>query len=210
MRIPKQNMPGCALILDEYLVQEAYDIRSAHGNPPHDEVWEGLLILKPLPDNQHQSILARIQMPIMDCCSDDKVRFGVNITDRHPDWLYNFRCPDFVIYKRENPAVCHDMYWLGGPDFLIEVIMPNDLSRDKLPFYAKVSTREVLIVDRDPWTLELYHLQDGVLELAGQSNLTDPAVLTSRVLPLTFQLLQASPRPIIHMAHTSNGQTWTA
>ena len=143
MRIPKQNMPGCALILDEYLVQEAYGIRSAHGNPPHDEVWEGLLILKPLPDNQHQSILARIQMPIMDCCSDDKVRFGVNITDRHPDWLFNFRCPDFVIYKRENPAVCHDMYWLGGPDFLIEVIMPNDLSRDKLPFYAKVGTREV-------------------------------------------------------------------
>ena len=40
--------------------------------------------------------------------------------------------------------------------------------------------------------------------------LTNPAVLASRVLPLTFQLRDATPRPIIHIVHTATGQTWTA
>ena len=33
------------------------------------------------------------------------------------------------------------------------------MSREKLDFYAKVGTREVLILDRDPWSLELYALR---------------------------------------------------
>ena len=139
-----------------------------------------------------------------------KARAGVNVTDRHADWMDNFRGPDVVLYLPENPAINYGSHWQGGPDFLVEIISPGDLAWDKLEFYAKVGTREVLIVDRDPWALELYHLQDGVLELVGQSNLANPAVLASRVLPLTFQLREASPRPLIHIAHTSDGRTWTA
>src|SRR5437870_1624529 len=120
--------------------------------------------------------------------------------------MENFRGPDIVLYLPNNPATNHDTHWLGGPDFLVEIISPGDLAWDKLDFYAKVNTREVLIVDRDPWALELYQLRSGKMKLAGRSDLANPAVLPSSVLPLTFQLRPGSPRPVIHVAHTSNGQ----
>jgi hypothetical protein len=83
-------------------------------------------------------------------------------------------------------------------------------SRLKHDFYAKVNTREVLIVNRDPWAVELYRLQNGKLVLVGTSDATTSAVLTSSVLPLTFQLRPGTPRPTILVTHTSTAQTWTA
>jgi Uma2 family endonuclease len=134
----------------------------------------------------------------------------VNVTDRHPDGMENHRCPDVVLYLSANPATNYGTHWLGGPDFLVEIISEGDLAWDKLPFYAKVNTREVLIVDRDPWALELYRLAAGVLQPAGRSDLANPSVLASGVLPLTFQLQAGTPRPAIHIAHTATGQMWTA
>ena len=80
----------------------------------------------------------------------------------------------------------------------------------KLEFYAEVGTRELLIVDREPWSLELFQLKRGRLQSAGNLVLPRAAVLTSCVLPLTFQLQKSRPRPIIQMVHTGTGQTWTA
>ena len=124
--------------------------------------------------------------------------------------MENFRGPDVVLYLPGNPAINYGTHWLGGPDFLVEIISPGDLAWDKLEFYAKVNTREVMIVDREPWALELYQLRGGKLELAGRSDLASPAVLASSVVPLTFQLRAATPRPTIHLTQTETGQTWTA
>lgn len=209
MKIPGELLPGCALILDDYLVRKVYDIRSAHGNPPHDEVWEGFLILKPLPDNEHQEIQGELLFALADAGLRG-VRPGVNISDRNADWMGNFRCPDLVVYLGRTSAINRETHWEGGPDFLVEILMRNDLSRDKLDFYAKVNTREVLIVDRDPWALELYQHASGQLQLAGRSDLADPAVLASSVLPLTFQLQPGESRPLLIIADSESGQRWTA
>ncbi|MCH7988662.1 MAG: Uma2 family endonuclease [Planctomycetes bacterium] len=103
----------------------------------------------------------------------------------------------------------NDTHWYGGPDFAVEIISPNDRAREKLEFYAKVNTRELLIVDRDPWALELYRLQDKKLVLAGKSTLDDAAVLSSEVVPLSWQLVAGDKRPKIEVTHADGKQSWT-
>ena len=101
-------------------------------------------------------------------------------------------------------------YWLGGPDFAVEVISRHDRSRKKFDFYAKVGVRELLLVDRKPWALELYRLQDGKLALVGKSDLDHPEILASEVLPLSFRLVAGNPRPRIEVAHADGIQRWSA
>ena len=81
-------------------------------------------------------------------------------------------------------------------------------AREKLEFYAKVNTRELLIVDRDPWALELYRLQDKKLVLTAKSTLDDSAVLSSEVVPLSWQLIPGEKRPKIEVTHTDCEQSW--
>jgi hypothetical protein len=89
-------------------------------------------------------------------------------------------------------------------------VSPGEDPRQKNEFYAKVGTREVLIVDRDPWSVELYQLRSGKLVLAGTSNAANPVVLTSGVLPLTFEVRPGTPRPTILITHTATGRILTA
>jgi Uma2 family endonuclease len=178
-----------------------------------DEVWDGVVVMPPLPNNEHQTIvmdLCAAFCAVVNRAGGDRVLPGANVSDRDADWLTNYREPDAVVYLATNPAVDRNTHWIGGPDLAVEVVSPGDQSRDKLDFYAKVSTREVLIVDRDPWRLELYQLAGGKFQLAGRSDVANPAVLASGVLPLTFQLQPGTPRPVIHTTHTATGQTWTA
>src|SRR5437899_2801748 len=113
--------------------------------------------------------------------------------------MENHRCPDVVVYLEGNPAVDCGTHWCGGPDFLTEIMSPGDPTREKLPFYASINTREVLIVDRDPWQLELCQLQSGNLVEVGRSSLAQPDVLTSSVLPVTLRMVAGTNRPQIEI-----------
>jgi Uma2 family endonuclease len=197
------------ILTDPDMERQARASRAGTDGEKWDEVWDGVLVMPTLPNDEHQEIVGNFLVPLI-TLKLGKARPGVNVTDRHPDWKENYRCPDVVVYLDNNPAINHGTHWLGGPDFLVEIISPGDLAWDKLEFYAEVSTREVLIVDRDPWALELYQLRSGKMKLAGRSDLANPSVLGSSVMPLTFQMKDGSPRPVIHIAHASNGQTWTA
>ena len=99
-------------------------------------------------------------------------------------------------------------FWRGAADLVIEITSPGDRTHEKLPFYSRLGVREVLIVNRQSWTLELYRHQAGGLEKAGQSAVDRPEVLTSGVLPLRFCLLPGKPRPQIEVTHVENGQRW--
>ena len=178
-----------------------------------DEVWDGVVVMPPLPNNEHQDIvmdLCHAFRSVVDRDGGDRVHPGANVSDRDADWLTNYREPDAVVYLASNPALDRNTHWIGGPDLAVEIVSPGEDPRAKFAFYAGINTREVLIVDRDPWALELYRLTAGVLQLAGRSDLANPAVLASGVLPLTFQLQPGAPRPVIHLTHTATGQTWTA
>ena len=115
--------------------------------------------------------------------------------------------PDVCLFRAGNPAEDRGTHWYGGPDFALEIVSPDDRSRDKLDFYAGVGTREVLILDRDPWRMELYQVSRGKMRLRG-TGAVGGGVVTSTVTPFTFQLVRSRPRPKIKITHSESGQEW--
>ena len=133
----------------------------------------------------------------------------MNASDRRLGWAKNYRNPDVVVYFADSPAVSHGTHWQGGPDFAVEVVSPGENVRAKFPFYAAVSTRELLVVLRDPWALELWRPVAGVMTLACR---TEPgqAACDSAVMPLWFALLPGVARPTLAMTGAPTGRVWTA
>jgi Uma2 family endonuclease len=198
------------LISDPNAVCRLIEDRRNRGIDQRDEVWDGVYVVLPNPDDEHQDVVGGLCVAMSQTVHEPglgKARPGVNISDRVDDWEFNYRVPDFVVFLNETSAVCHGSFWYGGPEFAIEIVSPNDCSREKLSFYASVGTRELLLIERDPWRLELYRLKNGELKLHGESSLEEPQPIGSDVLPLTWRLTPGEARPRIEVTH-GDGRQW--
>ena len=183
------------------------------GSDRFHECWEGVIVVPPMPNNEHYQLSLNIAYAfasVLDREGGDYVSPGGNVSDRGKGWEHNYRGPDVIVYLKGNPAINHDTHWEGGPDFAVEIISRGEDPDAKFDFYASIGTREVLIVDRKPWALELFRLKRGKLVSVGRSELPGSTLLKSSALPFTFQLLPAKPRPRIEMIHTATGQIWKA
>jgi Uma2 family endonuclease len=62
---------------------------------------------------------------------------------------------------------------------------------DKFDFYAKLSTKELLVVDRDRWRLTMYRLSAAQkLEQVGESRFgVETSPLVSSFFPIRFALI---------------------
>ncbi|MDB5306330.1 MAG: hypothetical protein JWO38_532 [Gemmataceae bacterium] len=199
------------LILDPVFEQIIKDDREKHGLDRWDEVWDGVLVVPPAPDNEQRRLVLEFAIAFVEATDrgrGDQVLPGANVSDREEGWTENYRIPDVLVRLAGGRAKDCGTHWVGGPDVAVEIPSPGEDPRQKLDFYSKVGTREVLIVEREPWAIELYQLVGGMLQPAGRSDLSNPAILASGVLPLTFQLRDESPRPTILVSHTATGQTW--
>src|SRR4029079_3300306 len=147
------------VVLDKDFEREIRAQRKAWGVDQHDEVWEGVYMMSPIADNEHQEIVAGLIVAFHTVIGQTglgQVFPGVNVSDRVKAWKKNFRAPDVVVVLKNSQAQSHATFWTGPIDFLVEVVSPGDRSRKKLPFYSKIGAREVLIIDRNPWRLTLY------------------------------------------------------
>ncbi len=202
------------LVLDPNMAQDYIRQRRASGNDRWDEVWEGVYVLIPNPNIEHQDIatsLAAIFKVVVDWTDGGRTFQGVNVSDQADDWTHNYRCPDVAVYRSGNPAIPRGASWQGGPDFAVEISSPPDRAREKLDFYARVGVTELLIVDRDPWALELYRRRGLEWDLVGASSPDTSEPIASVVLPLTFRLVPAESvaRPAIEVIHPGMSQAWT-
>ena len=199
------------LIHDPALEKDILAQRRAWGANRYDEVWEGVYVVSPMPNDNHQRMATRIAAVFQFALgweSRAEVRAGVNISDRRKGWKKNYRVPDVAVFLEGTKAENLETHWLGGPDFGVEITSPGDETREKIPFYEKVGTRELLIIDREPWALELYRRQDEKLVLVGKTTLEDPQVLQSGLLGLSFELVPEKPRPRIRIRHVKTGEEW--
>ena len=202
------------LIMEPLIERKLLDHRRACGGDKFDEVWDGIYVVMPFVNSQHQEIVARISTAFCNSLAgrpDAHVFAGVNISDRRDNWEHNYRCPDIAVVLASSRAVDCDTFYFGGPDFVVEIVSDYDRSREKFDFYARVGVQEMLLVDRNPWQLELYRLANSELALVGKSDTTSQQPLMSQALPLTFRLLpRPSARPQIEIVKPETNDRWLA
>ncbi len=201
-----------ALIIDSDLEERLKAQRRASGGDRYDEVWDGVYIMSPQPNIEHQRMVTRLVVVLCDVIcppAGGDVFPGVNLSDRAEGWEDNYRAPDVAVFLPGGKAQAFESHFLGPADFLIEIISPSDTTREKIAFYSLLGVRELLIIDRYPWSLELYRHNGSELVLAARSSLEDSEVIASSILPLSFQILTARPRPQIHIMEIDGQREWS-
>jgi Uma2 family endonuclease len=199
------------LVCDPHVEERLRAEREAKGLDLWDEVWEGMYVMAPLANDEHQFLqtrLATILDSVVGLTGKGEVRAGVNVSDRVDQWEHNYRCPDVAVFLDGGAARNCGTHWVGGPDFTIEIISPGDKSRDKLKFYAAIGVHEMLLIDRDPWSLMLHELRGGALVQVGLSTVGSPTRLDSKVVPLSWRLVPGGLRPAIEVVHRDSTQKW--
>ena len=66
----------------------------------------------------------------------------------------NYRVPDLTIGHHDHIS---QRGWEGAT-LVIEILSPNDESRDKLPFFSRVGVREAWLVEPETREIEIYRL----------------------------------------------------
>jgi Uma2 family endonuclease len=126
-----------------------------------DEVWDGVLHMAPAPTDEHQRIvdeLIEFLRPLLRKSSRGTLRSGINVFDEVSP-LQNYRIPDLTFVSAERTGIMKaDGIRGGGPDAVIEVRSPSDETYEKLPFFAKLAVREVIVIDRDTKAVEVFRL----------------------------------------------------
>ncbi len=184
-------------VVDSDLERRIKAERKSSGSDRLDEVWDGVYFMPPLPNNEHQFFQIQLALALQSALGSldqGTVYPGVNVSNREKEWQKNYRCPDVAVILPGCKAKNCGTHWFGGPDFAVEILSPKDRSREKLPFYSSVGVRELLLMDRQPWSLELFRLQGQELISRGRSTMGRPTALISSILPVSFRLVPPGTR----------------
>jgi Uma2 family endonuclease len=199
------------LVTDRRLEERLKAERELSGADRYDEVWEGIYMMTPMLNSEHQGIvmqLASILQEVIGWSGLGEVFPGINLTARDDDWEQDYRVPDVAVFLKSGSASNCDTHWRGGADFLVEITSPEDRTREKIPFYSRLGVCELLVVERHPWRLELYRHDSGELKEVNRSVPDSSHLLRSQSVPLTFQLVPGDPRPQIKVMHVDSGRQW--
>ncbi len=193
------------------LEEDLKEKRHAWGADKHDEVWEGVYFMSPEADDDHQDWVFEFSTVLGETVAKrglGKVRPGVNLAGSPENWTDDYRVPDVVVFLNNTAAINHGKFWTGAADFLIEITSQRDRVYEKLSFYSRLGVRELLILNRQKWVLELYQHRGGERRQTGESSLTRPDVLSSQVLSLDFHLVPGDARPRVDVRQQTSGERW--
>ena len=160
------------MIEDPHLLEA----RRRMGGDRWDEVWEGVLHMVPPPSGRHQTLVMDLADALR--AAADAVglkRFIQPGLHRAAD---DYRVPDLAFYR---PDQASRRGLEAAAELVVELVSPGDRSRLKLPWYAALDVREVLLVDSVSLAVELYDCASG------EPKAVEPA--HSAVLDCTFTRL---------------------
>ncbi len=190
------------LITNEYVSREVRTQRKRLGQDRKDEVWDGVYVVMPETSPAHQLLLAEILNALREIVNGGGLGVtmpGTNVSDRPKNWKKNFRVPDAIVLLNDTRVVTKDAYLYGGPEFLVEIQSPGDETDRKVPFYAKLGVRELLIVGRDTRAVQLLSNNGG--ELLHVEPDAD-GWLASQVLPLAVRKVVRGKKPFTEIRRT--------
>jgi Uma2 family endonuclease len=135
--------------------------RRRTGIDRYDEMWEGVLHMAPAPALEHQRIVmafARFLGALCERHGRGVLALGINVFNE-ASVVPDYRIPDFTfVGEGRQHILARDGVRGGGPDAVIEIRSPEDETYEKLPFFARLGVREVIVVDRDTKNPEIYRL----------------------------------------------------
>ena len=180
------------MINDQTLANELLAARHASGADRYDEVWEGIYMMTPMADNDHQRLVTELAIAfgsVIDWKQLGRTLAGANVSGHRENWTHDYRVPDLLVFLNDTAAVDCGTHWCGGPDFAVEIVSPGDRTLDKLDFYTSVATRELLVIDRNPWQLTLYRTRTGEkLSPVALSSPTVSSTVISEVIPIRLKV----------------------
>jgi len=148
------------------------------GHDKKDELWDGVLHMVPPPTWRHQ----RLSVDLMFAIRPAADRAGLQVWG-DGSGIYgpgeNWRIPDLTLARPEHLA---EETGLHGAELIVEVLSPNDESRQKLPFYASIGVREVWLVTPQSRVVEMFLLEGDHYVTSGDG--------ISAVLGVTLQTIR--------------------
>jgi Uma2 family endonuclease len=131
--------------------------RRRRGIANRDEVWDGVLHVAPEPLSEHQRVSTRLVEVLGSLARTRGLETFHKLSILDPkNHDKNYRTPDVLVLDPKHVI----RRGTEGPVVLaIEVLSPDDESRDKLPFYAARGVAEVWLVDPETRAVELYTLR---------------------------------------------------
>lgn len=134
---------------------EMLEERRRLGHDLLDEVWDGVLHMVPQPGTTHQSFARDLFLFL-----HSRIRDGHRIFYEIGLYLSadesNYRVPDLVVAANADIA---ERGVERRAELVVEVLSKNDMSRDKLPFYAACNVKEVWLLDPKTREHEIYVLR---------------------------------------------------
>ena len=129
-----------------------------------DELWDGELHMAPPPGERHQ----RIGSDLLVALSPVVRRLGLVAT--YETGLFragdDYRVPDLVVTRPDQRSE----RGAESAELVVELRSPDDETYAKLPFYAALGVREVVVVHPDDRRVELFRLAgDRLLPVTGDA-----------------------------------------
>ena len=106
------------VVNDSKLADELIKQRQACGGDRYDEVWNGVYMMSPLANNEHQDLaseLTAIIRSVLDWQGLGRTQCGGNVSDRSEDWIKNYRCPDVLVFMNDCEADDRGTHCLADP-----------------------------------------------------------------------------------------------
>jgi Uma2 family endonuclease len=155
------------------------DERRRLGLDVRDEMWDGVLHVVPPPGGPHQGLSTEFLL------AAGPVAKRLGLVPRMETGLFraadDYRVPDQLYCRPEHLSD----RGAEGAELVVEVRSEGDETYRKLPFYAALGVREVLVLHPEPRRAELYRLvEDQLLPVqADAAGELASAVLGVRVAP---------------------------
>ncbi len=139
--------------------------RRRWGVDRRDEVWDGVLHVKPLPHGRH----AQLHVQLIMLLAPHVRAAGLTLqSDSNLGREGDFRGPDAMIQR----SALARLYYPSAA-LVLEIVSPGDETWEKLPFYAAHGVDEVLIVDPGRRSVEWLGLDGGEYRSVARSGVVD-------------------------------------
>ena len=143
-------------------------------------MWEGVVHVVPPPQFRHQDLEGELHHVLAARASGRGLKAIAEVGVYRPGRDDDFRVPDLVVVHPRHVSVRGVE---GRAELVVEIRSPHDETYTKLPFYAAVGCRQMLVVDRDTCALELFVLRDGDLAAAPGPFVLSAVGVTIATLP---------------------------